>query len=243
MGRKLVVFLAAALAAGAGECGVYPAKKGAWVKKAAVGKAERGFLPAQGFVFVSGGVVSGARRAVCDLKEGSVSYGVGAAGQPAFGPMAEAAERRLTLLEKAAVAALARDVAASTKTFLSAGGPSADMAVRLLLADGDSVRDLDARGRPDGELKKLYAFVWELVEQGRPAAALAAEKAQAASKRYAGWLEKKTPFAVSVSREDEHASGSGGRWKVRFSPQAADQDVDCRVDLSPRTAECREHVE
>jgi hypothetical protein len=121
----------------------------------------RGLLPQRGLVFFSGGITSAARRLTVDLQTGELKYAVGKEGDSALGPMNEKT-LMLSPADKAEIIRLADAIWASSSRFMR-DRPIADFDVRLILCDGDQVRDIQSFGPPVGEVDALYTRVWELV--------------------------------------------------------------------------------
>jgi hypothetical protein len=112
--------------------------------------------PERGFIFLSGGFVSTPRRCVVDLQRGTfVLEDGGKLGASSFEPHARRVERALAPQETADLTAKANAVWASSDSFMNMP-PIADFDVRLVLADGEAVRDIRSYGPPRGAVDALY---------------------------------------------------------------------------------------
>ena len=123
----------------------------------------RKLLPRGGFVFLSGGFMSSARRLVVDLEAGELRYTRGELGASSIDL---AREKTLPLKpgDKAELVKLANSIWSSSRSF-SNDSPIADFDVRLILCDDEWVKDIRSYGPPVDTVDQLYTRAWGLVPE------------------------------------------------------------------------------
>lgn len=141
----------------------YASSKERWTAKADQSPELKTLLPDKGLVFLSGGLTSSARRLTVDVQTGSMSYGIGKRGASSLGAFEEK-RRALSPKQLEQVLALANQIWASKKDFVHRPA-IADFDVRLVLSDGDKIRDIESYGPPKDEVDQLYTYLWDLASR------------------------------------------------------------------------------
>lgn len=160
----MTVFLSILLATAqaADKTPAFAAQKAAWTQRRELDAAVRRHVPPRGLLFLSGGIVSRARRLSLLIPEGTLTYAQGAVNASATAKLEKEGTLKLTPEQLSRAVRLANNIAASKKSFMNLP-PVADFDVRLVLADQRQVKDLDAHGPPIGPVEELYAYLWSLV--------------------------------------------------------------------------------
>ena len=121
------------------------------------------YLPARGFLFISGGFVSTSRRLMVDVDKNVLTYGIGRKNQTPYEKLVEN-DIILKELDLKNIISITNQIWASNDNFLT-HNVTADFDVLLILSDSGKVRVIDSYGPPTDKVAKLYDLVWNLTSE------------------------------------------------------------------------------
>ncbi|MBI2609835.1 hypothetical protein HYW53_01510 [Candidatus Giovannonibacteria bacterium] len=123
------------------------------------------YLPAKGFLFVSGGFVSTPRRLTVDISKNLLSYGIGQnKNQTPYEKLSQEKEIILKKHNLEEIVSIANEIWLSNKNF-SSNNITADFNVLLILSDSGKVRIINSYGPPVDEVANLYNLLWNLTSE------------------------------------------------------------------------------
>jgi hypothetical protein len=123
------------------------------------------FLPGDGLVFFSGGIVSAPRRLEIDFHQGELRWFQGSKKGESATSLRKPGDRQT--LSKAEVQHIRKELGAiqkATATDFMNMPPIADFDVRLIWRTDGKTGEVDSYGPPRGKMDELYGYLWGLTK-------------------------------------------------------------------------------